>query len=299
MRCNIEYIRLSESLKTYQLLPITENIWNKISSNEVDYYTSIFRYNQTHYDYWKKNNTVSGIKDVVTSKILFDFDNAKEPELARQDAITLVTRLLAAGIKQDNIQVAFSGAKGFSVEVDSTERFTPEEFKNITFSLASDLKNFDTVVNDPNRIIRVVGTKHPKSGLYKFPLTVNQLSEFDIPMIKELAANIENIDESVMATWGEESILPESITKMRATVKKEKKTETMNHDLDMSIRPKWMIESKFALQQGFFEEGERNTACLILAATYKNQGFPKGIVYRMLKGTLELRAERLGLDGYD
>jgi len=136
----LEYIRLSESLKRYELIPVTEDIWSKISSNEVDYYTSIFRYNQAHYDYWKKNNTVSGIKDVVTSKILFDFDNAKDPEAARQDAITLVSRLLAKGIKPDNIQVAFSGSKGFSVELDSTSRFTPEEFKNITFALASDIE---------------------------------------------------------------------------------------------------------------------------------------------------------------
>lgn len=295
----MEYIRLSESLKRYELIPVTEDIWNKISSNEVDYYTSIFRYNQSHYDYWKKNNTVSGIKDVVTSKILFDFDNAKDPEAARQDAITLVSRLLAKGIKPDNIQVAFSGSKGFSVEVDSTSRFSQEEFKNITFALAEDLKSFDRVVNDSNRIVRVVATKHPKSGLYKFPLTVNQLSEFDIATIKNLASNVDNIDAEVMSAWGEEVILPESIVQMRGSPKKEKKAETEVHDLDLSLRPKWLSEAKYALQEGFFEDGERNTACMILASSYKNQGFSKELTYNILKGTLRLRAQRLGHEEYD
>jgi len=296
----LEYIRLSESLKRYELIPVTEDIWSKISSNEVDYYTSIFRYNQAHYDYWKKNNTVSGIKDVVTSKILFDFDNAKDPEAARQDAITLVSRLLAKGIKPDNIQVAFSGSKGFSVEVDSTSRFTPEEFKNITFALASDLASFDKVVNDPNRIVRVVGTKHPKSGCYKFPLTVNQLSEFDIATIKNLASDVDNIDADVMASWGEEVILPDAVVKMKQSVdKKEKKAQTEVHDLDLSLRPKWLSEAKYALQEGFFEDGERNTACMILASSYKNQGFSKELTYNILKGTLRLRAQRLGHEEYD
>lgn len=296
----MQYIRLSESLKKYELIPSTDNIWDKISSNEIDYYTSIFKYTQAHYDYWKKNKTVSGIKDVITNKVLFDFDNAADPEFARQDAITLVSRLLAKGIAADNIQVAFSGSKGFSVELDTTDSFTPEEFKNVTFGLAADLKSFDRVVNDANRIIRVVGTKHPKSGLYKFPLTVSQLTEFPIDKIKELASNIDNIDSDIMSTWGNEVILPESISSLRLTVKKEKpKTEKMDHDLDLSLRPKWLSDAKFALQQGFFEEGERNTACMILVSTYKNQGFPKEIVYRMLKGTLELRANRLGTDGYD
>lgn len=296
----IEYIRLSETLKKYELIPATDNIWDKIKSNEIDYYTSIFRYNQAHYDYWKKNKTLSGIKDVLTNKVLFDFDNEENPEVARQDAITLVTRLLSKGIAADNIQIAFSGLKGFSVSIDTTETLSPEEFKNITFGLAEDLSTFDTSLIDAQRLIRVVGTRHQKTGLYKFPLSVTQLTEYSIEQIKELASNIDNIDNDVMAGWGNEVILPESILSLKKTVEKEKpKVEKVDHNLDLSLKPKWLSEAKYALQQGFFEEGERNTACMILASTYKNQGFPKEITYRILKGTLELRSNRLGIDGYD
>jgi hypothetical protein len=59
-----------------------------------------------------------------------------------------------------------------------------------------------------------------------------------------------------------------------------------------------MTEAKFALQEGFFQAGERNTAFMILSSTYKNQGFNKEIVYRMLKGMAELQARRSGQERY-
>lgn len=294
----MEYLRLSEGLNHYKLVPTTE-VWNHIATNEKDYYTSIFRYSEAHYKKWKETKTVSGIQDVVTNKLVFDFDDAKNIENAKQDAITLVSRLLSAGIPSDTIQIAFSGNKGFGVEIDTTERYTPEEFKTICFSLASDLKCFDTKIYDAQRIMRVIGTKHKTSGLYKFPLTVEQLTDLDVNIIKELASDLGNVDQDIINKWVEVEV-PEAIKQLKVKpVEKKQSIEKMDHNLDLSVKPKWLTESKFALQQGFFEEGERNTACLILASTYKNQGFPKEIVYRMIKGTLELRANRLSLEGYD
>jgi len=295
----VEYVRLSEGLNSYELVPSTDNIFNRIKSFEKDYYVSIFRYNEEQFKYWKENKTVSGIKDVVTNKLFFDFDNEKNPEAARQDAITLVSRLLKTGIPENTIQVAFSGNKGFSVEVATTDVMSQEQFKNTTFALASDLETFDTVVNDPQRIVRVVGTKHNKSKLYKLPMTVSQLSELDIPTIKSMASDFSNVDEDIVNSWKEVE-LPSSIKELQYT-KKEEPVEPsgQTEEVDLRLKPKWMTEAKFALQQGMFNDGERNEACMILASTYKNQGFPKEITYRILKGTLELRANRLGHKDYD
>jgi hypothetical protein len=114
------YVRLSEGLTKYKLIPETEDLWQHISTNEKDHYVSLFKYNEEGYQQWKSKGTVAGIKDVTTNKLFFDFDDATNPENAKQDAITVVSRLLSTGIKSDNIQIAFSGGKGFSVEVDST-----------------------------------------------------------------------------------------------------------------------------------------------------------------------------------
>lgn len=296
----MQYIRLSEGLNKYELIPSTENIWDRIKTNEKDYYVSIFKYNEEQYQQWRTTKTVSGIKDVVTNRLFFDFDSADNPELARQDAIELVTRLRLKGIPEDTIQIAFSGNKGFSVEVDSTESFTQEEFKNITFGLAEDLQCFDTVVNDAQRIVRVVGTKHAKSGLYKFPLSADQLAELDMTTIKKLASDLDNIDEELMERWTEVK-LPDSIMSLRESktpAKVKPVVEIDASELDMKSKPKWLSEAKFALQEGFFASGERNTAFMILASTYKNQGFKKEVVYRMLKGVAEIQATRNNVDAY-
>lgn len=293
------YVRLSEGLTKYKLIPETEDLWQHISSNEKDHYVSLFKYNEEGYQQWKSKGTVAGIKDVTTNKLFFDFDDATNPENAKQDAITVISRLLSAGIKSDNIQIAFSGGKGFSVEVDTTSKFTQEEFKTITFALASDLKTFDTVVNDSQRIIRVVGTRHPKSKLYKMPLTLNQLSELPIEEIRRQAADINNIDTEIMESWLEEIELPEAIKALKIKPKKEEKVRKMEvTDLDLSLKPKWLSEAKFALQMGHFGSGERNTAFMILASTYKGQGFPKEVVYRQLKGVAEIQAERNSSERY-
>jgi len=82
------------------------------------------------------------------------------------------------------------------------------------------------------------------------------------------------------------------------------KTETKEikgfdiNDIDFSKCPKWMSKERYALQEGFFwgsenvNVGERNKAMLILAATYKNQGFSEDHALRLLEATAELQAQR-------
>lgn len=295
----MDYYRLSEGLNKYKLVPISEDIWNHIKTNNKDYYRSLYIYNDEHYKQWKATGSVSGIKNTKTNRLFFDFDSGENLSWAKEDAVTLTTRLIKDGISSDNIQIAFSGSKGFSVEVETKTLFTPEEFKNITFALAKDLKTFDRVVNDANRIIRVVGTKHPKSGLYKIPLTVNQLSELPVEIIKEMASTDE-VDADVMSGWVPVEI-PQGVIKLKETVKIEKKkSEVITHDLDMSLKPKWLSEVRYALQEGYFPtgQGHRNHAFMILASTYKKQGFNKEVVYRMLKGVAEVQAQRNNSERY-
>jgi len=292
----MEYVRLAQGLTKYKLIPSTESVWDHIVSNDNDYYISLYKYNEQHYQRFNETGTVSGIKDVVTNKLLFDFDDATNPENAREDAITVITRLASYDIPEESIQVAFSGSKGFSVQVDTTQEFTPQQFKDITFSLAGDLKTFDKVVSDPNRIIRVVGTRHPKSKLYKMPLSVTQLTEMDINLIREFAKSINNVDEELMESWTP-AYLPERVIK-NAEKKVVPTVEVEVHDLDLTQKPKWLSDAKYALQQGYFGSGVRNTAFMILAATYKSQGFSKEIIYRMLKGVAEVQAKRNGVDRF-
>ena len=290
------YVRLSRGLTDYKLIPSTEDVQALINDNrDQDYYTGIYRYNETQYQQWKTNGTVSGIRDVVTNKLVFDFDDNKNTENARQDTITTIARLTQKGIPQEAIQLAWSGSKGFAIEVEIDKTLTVNEFTTITHGLAGDLKSFDKVVCDPSRLFRVVGTKH-KSGLYKIPLSVNQITEMTVPAIKVMASNLDNVDPVICEGWNKIK-LPDSIYNMKE-VKEDPVSEAFTDKLDINAKPKWLTPAMYALQEGFFTEGQRSNALMILAARYRHQGFNKAIAYRMLKGVCELQATRNGTDRF-
>lgn len=291
------YIRLSEGLTKYKLIPSTSDVWDFVKSNDIDYYTGIYQYNEEQYKMYQATGTVSGIKDTKTSRLVFDFDDAKAPENAQTDALELVNRLISKGINKDAIQVTFSGNKGFCIEVGTDLLFSPEEFKRITFALAENLKTFDRVVNDPQRLIRLVGTKNQKSGLYKIPLTIDDLSMKSIQEIKSLSTSLDNVDVNIINGW-KIGVLPESVLKLSAPVEDKKKLPVEVHDLNMSHKPKWLSDAKYALQNGYFGSGERNTAFMILASTYRSQGFGIDHTYRLLKGVAEVQANRNNVDRY-
>lgn len=296
----MQYIRISEGLNNYRLIPETENIQDIVSKNrDKDYYTSIYKYNEEQYQSWKATKSVAGIKNVTTNRIVLDFDNV-DLEIARQDTITAVSRLTQKGIPQEAIQVAFSGRKGFSVEVDTDGSFSVDEFKRVTQALAGDLKSYDPVVSDPQRIFRVVGTKHQASGLYKIPLRINKLIELTGEQIKTMAIDINTVDTSVMEEWNKVT-MPEAINtlKIAKVVEKENPFSTaITESLDLSLKPRWLTPAKFALQEGFFQSGERDVSLMILAATYRNQGFSKEIASRMLSGVAAVQAERNNSDPF-
>jgi KaiC/GvpD/RAD55 family RecA-like ATPase len=299
----VNYIRLSETLKgSYQLLPETTDIQEiiKLKPN-TDFYQSIFKYNEEQYNHWKKTKSVAGIKNVFTDKIVLDFDDKADPENARRDALIAIDKVTKLGVPPENIQLAFSGKKGFSIEFKINKTLTPEEFKLATFNLCSDLPTFDKVVNDCSRVFRVIGTKHQDSGLYKYPLTIDQLKQTSVEEIKELAVDLSTVDDNAFdySKWEEPVELPAILLKEKDTPFKEAVTK-IESDLNLSKKPRWLTNAKYALQEGFFPtgEGQRHTVFMILAATYKTQGFDRKQVYRMLKSVAEKQADRTGTDRF-
>lgn len=298
----MQYVRFCTGLHSYKLVPETENIYDLIGTNlDKDHYVSIFKYNDDHYKHWVETKSVSGLSGVVTNRLYFDFDSKLNIEMARQDALELIKRLAANNLDPNKIEIAFTGHKGFSVEVLTDVSMTQEEFKNITFGLASDLSTFDKVVNDSQRITRITGTKHNKSGLYKLPMSLEQLTSLSVEEIKNAASDFTNVEkafDSIVAQYDVVS-LPEKISKMKVKPEAQVQKEVaIVHDLDLRLKPKWMSDAKYALQEGYFGSGERNLALMILGATYKTQGFNKATTYRMLKGVAETQSERNGVERF-
>ncbi len=312
---NMSYVRLAKGLvnQTSTLIPTSANIYDIIKENPtIDFYVSLYRYEDRHMEHFKNTRSVAGIKDVTTPKILFDFDDAQNIEQARKDALEVCARLVKMGVKENDLRIFFSGNKGFNVELMTDQSLTRQEFVNIVFNLAGDLKTFDTRINDENRIIRAPLTRHPKSGLHKIPLTLAELATGTMEEISCLAIDPGAYESADLDDGLYIMTMPEKLNSLRTKeYKKVNSTSEIKSDLkfdlkdiDFSKCPKWLAKERYALQEGFFygsetvDKGERNTAFMILGATYKNQGFSSDHTLGLLVTVSEKQAQRSGEQPY-
>lgn len=283
------YVRLTESVKDFgKLIPANEDIYKYINDTNKDYYVSPYFYNHEQKKIFEKTGSVKGMTDVVTDTLFFDIDRDENLEYAAEDTIKLLKRLNDIDINNDAIRVYFSGKKGFHVVVKTDQKFQPTELKKIAKSIAGDLKGFDDVVYNANRILRVPNTKHPSSSLFKVELDPSELESCSIEEILEIAKNNGDLNRNVRTAH----INPEIISKKEP--KKETVTKSHSNDFDMSRKPKELSPWKYALEQGYFPPGQRNNALTILAATYKGLGYNKTKAYYSLKASAELQADRFG-----
>lgn len=285
----MEYIRLCNDVVDRGRLIPKEEIHNHLESNDISYYRSLFFYNESQFKTFKEKGSIAGIKDVVGNYIVFDFDNESDIEPSRHDALELCTRLISYGLTETDFNIYFSGNKGYSVEFYTTDRLTPQEFKNLTGKLSEGLKTRDEKIVNASRVFRVPLTRHPKSGLYKLSLTFNQLGELNSEQIKELATSVDNA-----ATYTEkELILPKALKDLtKAEYKVESEYNPALGALDLSRKPRNMPACKFAIMHGFIKPGTTHDSLMALGAHFKSIGYPKEATYRILKAAVELQERR-------
>jgi replicative DNA helicase len=309
MQAVSDYVRFSRSFTNNELIPFnSREIWGRIKEHpEKDHYISLYNYKDHHVEKFAQTHSVEGITDVTTNQLLWDFDS-RQLEEAQRDTKELCARLLEQGVPEDKVQVFFSGNKGFHVQLMIDESLTRQQFRNMTFNLAKGLTTFDVRINDEPRVIRAPLTKHPESGLYKIPITIENLNTLAIGDIKVMATDIKN--HSLYNIINEKRwkfTLPKEISALKSvsidpvsTIKLQDIKGFVEADLDFTQCPKWMSRERYALKEGYFygsesvNTGERNIAFMILAATYRNQGFSQDETLGLLEITAQKQAKRTG-----
>jgi hypothetical protein len=299
----MKYKIVSKGYNHRKMIPFTEDVSSHVANPNDAYYESIFTYDESHKKQFEEKKSAAGLTGLTTKKLIFDFDSKEDLEKARKDAVELTARLIQKGLKKDEIQVFFSGSKGIHIELKTNEDFTKNQFDSTIDALAGDLNTFDKKVRDENRIFRVALTKHPETGKFKIPLTIDQISSMPMDAIQSMSDKVdENWEkwQDLVETYSSNVVqLPDSIKQFKTLSKKEKKTldeipVSLNDTPNLSNKPKHMSAARFVLQEGFFNAGERNEAYMILAATYKSLGYNKELAYNMLKATNRLQARRTG-----
>lgn len=250
------------------------------------------------------NISVSQNSDVVTDKLVFDFDCKSDIDLAREDTLTTIDRLSVDGI--DDVEIYFSGGKGFHLIVNLNNYINKDEFIQAVDYYAGDLKYFDKRVREEQRVFRVPLTYN--KGFYKIPLTLDEIQNSKLSEIKNKAKEY-NTDE-ILDLFDKycdtkrytlrDDIFKSELEKELFDPEPENIEPSDKININLSLKPKWLTAEKYALQEGWFgfEQGERNHAFMILASTYKNNGFSSDIAFNMLKAVAKIQAKRSGRDEY-
>lgn len=301
----MNYIRICKGVHDKgRMVSTTDDIYKGVDLTK-DYYTSAFMYNDKHYQIFKDTGTVTGITDTITKKLYWDFDSVEDLNLAKADATELCNRLINKhAFKPTEVSLFFSGKKGFQVEVNYKDTtFTPSEVRNVCLNLGEGLLTLDRQIYNASRILRLPLSKHDKSGLYKIPLDPTDLSNLSIEDIREEAKNAFPVEDLVgaydLVTAPTLGIL---ILKKETPKIEEKTLNSVVYDLkdiDWNSKPKFLTPEKYLLSLGFFGEGERSHALMILGSTFKALGYNETQTYHFLKATAEIQAERTGLDKID
>ena len=257
-----------------------------------DYYSSIYSYSEAHKKKVDETGSIKGITDVTTNTLVFDFDST-DLEKAKQDVLILGARLVdQQGVNPDDLACYFSGGKGFHLVVPLLQEITPDQFKMAVTRLAGDLPTFDTVVSDPQRILRMEYTKHLKSGLYKIPLHIAEIDEMTIDQIKELA-------KTPREEYGHKSAPVKLSEDLFVVKKKENKTAIETDILDLSKKPRGWQDYVYSILEGRYESGERHQALMVLAAKCRGMGYDKEQTYYLCKSSLKKQATLKGQSEFD
>jgi KaiC/GvpD/RAD55 family RecA-like ATPase len=173
----------------------------KLNGIDIDCYRSLFLFDEGLKLYVDKTGSVSGYAgNHITDGLVFDFDGEPLDEV-RKTAIDFIKYLEALhDVPVNYVRIAFSGNKGFHISIPFTavcEHPTPSNnfyklYKGIIQDITDGLKYLDTSIYEIRRVIRLTNTKHSGSGLYKIPLSFNELQSLSIDKIKELAKQPRN-----------------------------------------------------------------------------------------------------------
>lgn len=279
------YYRLCKGVNDIgRLIPENDDIFSKIDKIN-DWYLSSGKYTEEHIKKFRFSGSVKGFSGLLFDELYFDFDGPFEK--VKQDCISLCKRLIDLEITQKSVGIFYSGNKGFHVTVQLNGNYSIRDIKSEALKLVEGLETADIQIYNDNRIFRLPGSINKATGLFKTELTYNQLVELDEENIRSLS---KNSTQSLKKLPCELAIKPTEI-------KKQTSINTVS-SIDWSLKPKFLSKARYSLQEGYFESGERNSALLCLAATYKNLGFQLEHTYRILKGVAAIQAKRTNSERY-
>ena len=268
--------------------------WKRIKVDEVSHFQNNEAYNfncfTTVQRFANKARKKSG--EVFIAPLYFDLDHAENPAVSQADAVKLINFFIEElDMKESDIWVYFSGAKGFHILINSQALgIEPRDdlhkiFKHIAGYLVHrlELESLDLVVYTNKRMLRLPNTVHQKTKKYKIELNIEELKTKSLDEIRQMAEQPRRPDDlrySNMARREATAVRAaaahmfqdkmKEYTEASATSKKKYDTESFNFKKG---KPPVCVQD--ILNNGWKKDGDRNQATVQLACYFKDAGHTK------------------------
>jgi hypothetical protein len=210
--------------------------------------------------------------------LIVDFYADFDGESALDDVQKTIEHFVNLGIDEANIGVWFSGNKGFHIVIPREifgGEISPRAVKIwriLAEGICGELQSWDRTVYSSRRMWRVENTKHGGSGLYKIPLTVEDIQTLSLGEIKALAVKKQTPHYE---EYTGDPIPKAQIQYDYAVAQYERYSAGSDweaKDVEFADPPPCI---KAILENGVFELGSVNMVMFRLAAFFKSQGEAK------------------------
>lgn len=163
---------------------------------ECELYRSVQLYPEEAMDWVKERGSLSGYSgETWADHVYIDVDSEKDLAVALDSAQRIVGRLLTTFFVDHNVlKIAFSGKKGFHIYMpQGLIGYGPHTLLHKQMGMfvaeVAGANLYDKVIYTPGRLIRLNGSRHRKSGLFKYLMPVRDLVGGSIEQILETAKN--------------------------------------------------------------------------------------------------------------
>jgi hypothetical protein len=257
-------------------------VTEKLSGAEV--YKTYFRYPEEFAEHMRKTKSVSGYHGFAYADFFPVDIDVKDNLPAALDLLRDTVEKMESrhDVNINELWYFFSGSKGFHLYIPAEMLgITPSNQISVHFKrFAKELLGpmgikYDPEIYDAVRLWRVSNTINAKSGLHKVQLTPGEIY-LDIEEIKELARAPRTVD------CVRDPIANESLSALYLSVQNDNTVKMNGEPIDVSDGvPRHEKVCYHEILKGV-GAGERDAACIRLAANFRNRGMPSDITESIL-----------------
>lgn len=251
--------------------------------NNTDVYATVFQYNN-------ENQNNSDLIGPMYLDLDMDINNDEDYQKLKQDLNKIVIYLERQyGIEKDFISFFFTGKKGFHLLIPSKVfGIKPDKnlnlyYKEIAKELSSNtiLPIIDLRIYDKKRLFRLPNSINGKTGLYKIPVTYEEITKLNYDEMKALASTTRELKVNNDFRVVDKAVNKINEIKNDLNKAKNKKEFIIPQNVDMSkiTFPK-CIKSIF---NDGCSEGNRNNTTVILASALLQKGISYEVTMNMIR----------------